>query len=104
MEITPRFTSCFNRTIHQLDRRGFIRDWLISEAWIARADDLDQVLASTGNPFGKDGRWVLTNGPDIAELKAKLFPVLPAASNNLIPFTNATDEQLTLRTDWIGKH
>ena len=73
MEITPRFTSCFNRTIHQLDRRGFIRDWLISEAWIARADDLDQVLASTGNPFGKDGRWVLTNGPDIAELKAKLF-------------------------------
>ena len=73
MEITPRFTSCFNRTIHQLDSRGFIRDWLISEAWIARADDLDQVLASTGNPFGKDGRWVLTNGPDIAELKAKLF-------------------------------
>ena len=73
MEITPRFTSCFNRTIHQLDRRGFIRDWLISDAWIARADDLDQVLSSTGNPFGKDGRWVLTNGPDIAELKAKLF-------------------------------
>ena len=38
------------------------------------------------------------------KLKAKLFPVLPAASNNLIPFTNATDEQLKLRTDWIGKH
>jgi len=38
------------------------------------------------------------------KLKAKLIPVLPPASNNLIPLTNATDEQLKLRIDWIGKH
>lgn len=38
------------------------------------------------------------------KLKAKLFPVLPAASNNLILLTNATDEQLKLRAEWIGKH
>lgn len=38
------------------------------------------------------------------KLKAKLIPVLPAASANLVPLTNATDEQLKLRIDWIGKH
>lgn len=38
------------------------------------------------------------------KLKAKLTPVLPAASNNLILLPTATDEQLKLRADWIGKH
>ncbi len=38
------------------------------------------------------------------KLKAKLVPVLPASSNNLILLPGAADEQLKLRADWIGKH
>lgn len=70
---TPKFSSTTNRTVHLLDGNGFIRDWLVSDSWISPANDLDQVLSSSGDPFGAEGRWVLTNGPDIAPLKEKLF-------------------------------
>jgi hypothetical protein len=55
VEITPKFTSFFNRTVHKLDRRGFIRDWLISDPWTTPANDLDRLLSDSGDPFGKDG-------------------------------------------------
>jgi len=71
------FTSFTNRTVHLLDKNGFIRDWLITDAWISTASDLDQVLSGEGDPFGVDGRWVLTNGPDVAPLKSKLFEKRP---------------------------
>lgn len=42
--------------------------------------------------------------PKKVKLKAKLIPVLPKASNNLIVLPNPKEEQLKLRADWIGKH
>jgi hypothetical protein len=38
------------------------------------------------------------------KLKSNLFAVSPPQKNNLVPFSNATVEQLQLRTSWIGKH
>lgn len=85
MTSRPNFTSSFNRTIHTLDHKGFIRDWLISPAWIKPANDLDALLDSKGDPFGRDGRWVLTNGPDIAPLKEKIFKRRPFHSKQDMP-------------------
>lgn len=56
-----------------MDSNGFIRDWLITKSWSAPCDDLDEVLSSTGSPWGEEGRWVLTNGPDVAPLKVRLY-------------------------------
>ncbi|MEJ6761338.1 MAG: hypothetical protein QNK54_05015 [Candidatus Planktophila sp.] len=81
----PSFSDNFNRTIHLLDRNGFIRDWLITGAWIKPADDLEKLLLPIGNPFEKNGRWVLTNGPDIAPLKAEIFKLRPFVSNQSMP-------------------
>lgn len=68
-----------------LDKNGFIRDWLVTKAWITPALDLSALLQESGDPFGKDGRWVLTNGPDIAPLKAKIFQRRPFESNQVAP-------------------
>jgi predicted metalloprotease with PDZ domain len=38
------------------------------------------------------------------KLKSNLFAVSPPQKNNLVPFSNATVEQLQLRTSWIGIH
>ncbi len=85
MTARPTFTSSFNRTIHTLDQNGFIRDWLVSPAWIRPATDLDAVLESQGDPFGKDGRWVLTNGPDIAPLKERIYKKRPFHPHQVMP-------------------
>jgi hypothetical protein len=73
------------RTIHSLDERGFIRDWLVSPGWGTPCDDLAQVLESTGSPWGSDGRWVLTNGPDVAPLKEKLYRRHPLLLTQPLP-------------------
>lgn len=57
----------------------------MTKAWITPADDLGKLLKASGDPFGKDGRWVLTNGPDIAPLKAKLFKNRPFSSQQTMP-------------------
>ena len=85
MTVRPTFTSSFNRTIHTLDQNGFIRDWLVSPAWIKPATNLEAVLKSKGDPFGKDGRWVLTNGPDIAPLKEKIYKKRPFHPDQVMP-------------------
>ena len=46
------FTDNFDRTIHLLDSHGFIRDWLITRAWITPANDLGKLLEASGDPFG----------------------------------------------------
>lgn len=79
------FTNIFDRTIHLLDKNGYIRDWLVTKAWITPADDLRSLLQDSGDPFGKDGRWVLTNGPDIAPLKGKIFKNRPFITDQLMP-------------------
>nr|WP_181062976.1 hypothetical protein [Pseudoclavibacter sp. RFBI5] len=61
-----------NRTVHLADADGTIRDWLVSPAWASSCDDLDAFLSEDGEPWG-DGRWVLTNGPDVGELKQRLY-------------------------------
>jgi predicted metalloprotease with PDZ domain len=38
------------------------------------------------------------------KLKAKLFPVSPPKMNNLVLRADATEQQLKIRTSWIGKH
>ncbi|MFG3690321.1 hypothetical protein [Micromonospora sp. NPDC047740] len=66
-----------NRSVHRLDERGTIRDWLVGPAWREPADDLDRHLDAAGSPWGKDGRWVLTNGPDVTTLKQQLYRARP---------------------------
>lgn len=54
-----------------------MRDWLVAGAWREPADDLGALLAADGSPWGPDGRWVLTNGPDVAPLKRRLYERRP---------------------------
>lgn len=83
--MSPRFTDSTGRTTHLLDRNGYIRDWLATEAWISPANDLDNLLVSTGDPFGAKGRWVLTNGPDIAPLKERIYANRPFTTDQTMP-------------------
>lgn len=61
------------RTVHRLDPDGTVRDWLTSPVWSRPCEDLDTILEACGEPWGPAGRWVLTNGPDVAPLKRRLF-------------------------------
>ncbi len=65
-----------DRTVHTLDERGTVRDWLVGPAWSEPADDLAEHVDPTGDPWG-DGRWVLTNGPDVTPLKQRLYRSRP---------------------------
>lgn len=78
-----------DRTVHQLDRNGYVRDWLVGPAWSHPCDDLDAVLDATGSPWGppgdRTGRWVLTNGPDVAPLKSVLYERRPLVTDQPLP-------------------
>ena len=74
-----------SRTVHQIDRNGYVRDWLAGPAWSHPCDDLDAVLSASGSPWGDSGRWVLTNGPDVAPLKARLYERRPLVTEQAIP-------------------
>ncbi|WP_341358920.1 hypothetical protein V5H98_14315 [Georgenia sp. M64] len=69
------------RTTHTVDADGTVRDWLVSPAWAAPCTDLDDFLAADGDPWGPDGRWVLTNGPDVAPLKERLAAAHPITTD-----------------------
>ncbi|GDY31758.1 hypothetical protein [Gandjariella thermophila] len=73
------------RTTHGLDERGFVRDWLAGPAWSAPCTDLDQVLGAGGSPWGPGGRWTLTNGPDVAPLKRRLYARRPLVTDQPLP-------------------
>ncbi|MBO0867097.1 MAG: hypothetical protein J2P15_00890 [Micromonosporaceae bacterium] len=66
-------TPVTNRTVHRLDGRGTVLDWLVTPAWSEPADDLHQSVAADGSPWGGQGRWRLTNGPDVTPLKQTLY-------------------------------
>jgi hypothetical protein len=66
-----------NRSVHRLDEQGTVRDWLVGPPWREPADDLDRHLDADGSPWGEDGRWVLTNGPDVTPLKQRLYRARP---------------------------
>ncbi|MGA8113641.1 MAG: hypothetical protein WCA46_08270 [Actinocatenispora sp.] len=75
-----------DRTVHALDGHGTVRDWLVGPAWREPVDDLAEHLAPHGDPWG-DGRWVLTNGPDVTPLKSRLYrsrPLRPASAADAV--------------------
>ncbi len=78
-------TAPTGRTVHTLDPDGLVRDWLVGPAWSTSCDDLDAVLAADGSPWGPGGRWVLTNGPDVAPLKARLYERRPLVVDQELP-------------------
>lgn len=65
-----------NRTVHTTDADGTVHDWLVSPVWAAPCEDLEDFLPADGEPWG-DGRWVLTNGPDVGMLKERLAQAHP---------------------------
>ena len=73
------------RTVHSLDRSGLVRDWLVAPAWSSPCTDLHDVLTPDGSPWGPDGRWVLTNGPDVAPLKTRLYDKRPLPTQQRLP-------------------
>lgn len=80
-----------DRTIHSLDSRGAVRDWLVSPAFSVGADLAGQ-LPADGQPWRGEhdaladpvshvgARWVLTNGPDVTLLKERLLPTVALGS------------------------
>lgn len=66
-----------DRTVHVTDADGTVRDWLVSPAWATPCKDLANLLEESGDPWGQDGRWVLTNGPDVGPLKSRLAATHP---------------------------
>ena len=73
------------RTVHVLGAGGCIRDWLVSPAWSWPCDDLSDLLEADGSPWGPEGRWVLTNGPDVAALKERLYARHPLDTDQAMP-------------------
>ncbi len=73
------------RTAHALGRDGAIRDWLVSPAWGSPCDDLDAFLAADGSPWGDDGRWTLTQGPEVAPLKGRIYQRRPLVVDQTLP-------------------
>ena len=71
------------RTVHNTDADGTVRDWLISSARATPAQDLHDFLPADGDPW--PGRWVLTNGPDVAEFKERLAAAHPIAPHQPLP-------------------
>ncbi|MFI6996813.1 hypothetical protein [Nocardia sp. NPDC050175] len=80
----PEFATS-DRTVHSLDRNGYVRDWLSTAAFATPCTDLHEVLEPDGSPWGPDGRWMLTNGPDVAPLKQILYQHHPLATDPLLP-------------------
>ncbi|WP_211770837.1 hypothetical protein [Kutzneria sp. CA-103260] len=52
---------------------GSVLDWVVRPVIAAPVPDADLGVAATGSPWGDDGRWVLTNGPDVTPLKRRLY-------------------------------
>ena len=78
--------SVSGRTVHALGGGGAVRDWLISPAWRAPCDsDLASLLRADGPPWGDDGRWVLSQGPEVAPLKGRLYERRPLVTSQALP-------------------
>lgn len=73
------------RSVHRLDERGTILDWVTVGGWPEPVTGLSDVVDPDGTPWGPDGRWVLTNGPDVTPLKARLHEACPLREDQVIP-------------------
>lgn len=74
-----------DRTVHQLDRRGLVRDWLVGPSWAHACEDLGTVVSAEASPWGESGRWSLTNGPDVAPLKTRIHEARPMVLDQPLP-------------------
>jgi hypothetical protein len=78
--------SLSGRTVHALGDAGAIRDWLVSPAWRSPCGaDLASLLRADGPPWGDGGRWTLTQGPEVAPLKARLYQLRPLVTGQALP-------------------
>jgi len=74
------------RTTHSLDATGLIKDWLISPAWkVPCGDLLGALLDESGEPWGPNGRWTLTQGPEVAPLKERMYASRPIVIDQVHP-------------------
>jgi hypothetical protein len=73
------------RTVHALGDGGVIRDWLVSPAWHVPCDDLGELLDADGSPWGERGRWTLTQGPEVAPLKGRIYERRPLVLDQPLP-------------------
>lgn len=74
--MTSAPTSAAGRTVHRVGAGGEILDWLVSPVWEHPCLELGDVVPPDGEPWDRDGhpgRWRLTNGPDVAPVKAMLY-------------------------------
>lgn len=90
-------TAPTGRTVHLTDADGTVRDWLVSPAWALPCTDLDRFLNASGEPWGggrrytdglpdaADGRWVLTQGPDVAMLKERMLDAHAIDTDQRLP-------------------
>ncbi|MGV8881096.1 MAG: hypothetical protein ACOH19_02990 [Rhodoglobus sp.] len=80
----PLSTAPTGRTVHVTDADGTVRDWLVSPAWALACEDLEDFLDAEGSPWldarfsdglpsSEEGRWTLTQGPDVAPLKERML-------------------------------
>jgi hypothetical protein len=73
------------RTVHALGDDGAIRDWLVSPAWRSPCEDLGTLLDADGSPWVDDGRWTLTQGPEVAPLKGRIYQRRPLVTQQALP-------------------
>jgi hypothetical protein len=73
------------RTTHRLSVTGSVLDWLVRPVVTAAVSDVDLGLAADGSPWGPEGRWVLTNGPDVTPLKRRLYRSRPLPTDQPPP-------------------
>ncbi|MFD1044884.1 hypothetical protein ACFQ1S_04370, partial [Kibdelosporangium lantanae] len=89
---------------HLLDDRGYVRDWLVAGPWNEPLD-LTGTLDPDGSPWGPDGRWVLTNGPDVTPFKAKLYSLSPLVEESVTPVVEGEKVTYSGRSDvWRRVH
>jgi len=62
-----------------------VRDWLVRPVLAAPVPAEDLGLAAAGSPWGPEGRWVLTNGPDVTPLKRRLYLARPLSPDASVP-------------------
>src|SRR6218665_752358 len=74
-----------NRTVHLLESKCYIRDWLKRPAWGSHAEDLAVLVEADGDPWGEGGRWVLPNGPDASGFKEQLAKQHPIDTTQNLP-------------------
>ncbi|GAB3603004.1 hypothetical protein [Microbacterium aureliae] len=100
------------RTVHVTDPDGTVRDWLVSPAWALPCEDLQDFLPAEGEPWGEsrrfsdgapsadEGRWVLTQGPDVGPLKKR---ILEAHSPDLRQALPRIEEGAAISWDAFGE-